>query len=256
MPVSATEWIASASSDAEPVNANPTNLAAAIGEVREERGEHAPGGDHRRGRRGGAARIVAGRRLRLRVGHRSSAAYDRSDDERGEPHESRSPDSVRGATRHRGRDARRRSARVACASTIEASGVCHSDLSAATGAVPMGVPMILGHEGAGTVLAVGPEVHAREAGRPGHRVVRARVRRLLVLPPRPVAALRGHGRGVVRGQGHAARRHARACDDRARHVRRGDARRRVGGRARARPTSRPTSSRSSAAGSPPASAPR
>ncbi|MFI5047947.1 MAG: Zn-dependent alcohol dehydrogenase [Acidimicrobiia bacterium] len=47
---------------------------------------------------------------------------------------------------------------------IEASGVCHSDLSAATGAVPIGVPMILGHEGAGTVLAVGPEVTRVQPG--------------------------------------------------------------------------------------------
>jgi S-(hydroxymethyl)glutathione dehydrogenase/alcohol dehydrogenase len=51
---------------------------------------------------------------------------------------------------------------------VEASGVCHSDLSAATGAVPMGVPMILGHEGAGTVLSVGPEV---SRVKPGDRVI-------------------------------------------------------------------------------------
>ncbi|MET0628927.1 MAG: Zn-dependent alcohol dehydrogenase [Acidimicrobiia bacterium] len=41
---------------------------------------------------------------------------------------------------------------------VDASGVCHSDLSAATGVVPLGAPMILGHEGAGTVLAVGSDV--------------------------------------------------------------------------------------------------
>jgi S-(hydroxymethyl)glutathione dehydrogenase/alcohol dehydrogenase len=41
---------------------------------------------------------------------------------------------------------------------VDASGVCHSDLSAAQGKVPMGTPLILGHEGAGTVLAVGSEV--------------------------------------------------------------------------------------------------
>jgi S-(hydroxymethyl)glutathione dehydrogenase/alcohol dehydrogenase len=51
---------------------------------------------------------------------------------------------------------------------IEASGVCHSDLSAANGSVPMGVPMILGHEGAGTVLAVGPGV---TRVKPGDRVI-------------------------------------------------------------------------------------
>lgn len=41
---------------------------------------------------------------------------------------------------------------------IDASGVCHSDLTVAGGGVPMPLPMILGHEGAGTVLEVGAEV--------------------------------------------------------------------------------------------------
>ena len=41
---------------------------------------------------------------------------------------------------------------------IDASGVCHSDLSIATGLVPMPAPVILGHEGAGTVLEVGDRV--------------------------------------------------------------------------------------------------
>jgi S-(hydroxymethyl)glutathione dehydrogenase/alcohol dehydrogenase len=41
---------------------------------------------------------------------------------------------------------------------IDASGVCHSDLSIATGLVPMPPPVILGHEGAGTVLEVGDRV--------------------------------------------------------------------------------------------------
>jgi len=42
---------------------------------------------------------------------------------------------------------------------IAASGVCHSDLSQATGALPAGIPCVLGHEGAGVVEAVGAEVH-------------------------------------------------------------------------------------------------
>jgi S-(hydroxymethyl)glutathione dehydrogenase/alcohol dehydrogenase len=42
---------------------------------------------------------------------------------------------------------------------IAASGVCHSDLSQATGALPAGTPCVLGHEGAGVVEEVGPEVH-------------------------------------------------------------------------------------------------
>lgn len=41
---------------------------------------------------------------------------------------------------------------------IAASGVCHSDLSQATGALPAGTPCVLGHEGAGIVEEVGAEV--------------------------------------------------------------------------------------------------
>jgi S-(hydroxymethyl)glutathione dehydrogenase/alcohol dehydrogenase len=47
---------------------------------------------------------------------------------------------------------------------VDASGVCHSDLSAFTGKVPMGTPIILGHEGTGTVLAVGSDVQRLKAG--------------------------------------------------------------------------------------------
>jgi S-(hydroxymethyl)glutathione dehydrogenase/alcohol dehydrogenase len=42
---------------------------------------------------------------------------------------------------------------------VAASGVCHSDLSQATGALPAGTPCVLGHEGAGVIEAVGSEVH-------------------------------------------------------------------------------------------------
>jgi len=41
---------------------------------------------------------------------------------------------------------------------IAASGVCHSDRSAQTGVIPVPTPIVLGHEGAGIVEAVGPEV--------------------------------------------------------------------------------------------------
>jgi S-(hydroxymethyl)glutathione dehydrogenase/alcohol dehydrogenase len=51
---------------------------------------------------------------------------------------------------------------------VDASGVCHSDVSAHQGKVPMGIPLILGHEGAGTVLAVGPEV---TRVKPGDRII-------------------------------------------------------------------------------------
>lgn len=41
---------------------------------------------------------------------------------------------------------------------IHAAGVCHSDLSAMNGTLPQPAPAILGHEGAGEVLAVGEGV--------------------------------------------------------------------------------------------------
>jgi len=41
---------------------------------------------------------------------------------------------------------------------IAACGVCHSDLSATNGTIPYPLPLILGHEGAGVVVAVGEGV--------------------------------------------------------------------------------------------------
>ncbi|MDP9100656.1 MAG: Zn-dependent alcohol dehydrogenase [Actinomycetota bacterium] len=51
---------------------------------------------------------------------------------------------------------------------IAATGVCHSDLSLATGTLRQPLPAVLGHESAGTVLAVGEGV---TTCRPGDRVV-------------------------------------------------------------------------------------
>src|SRR5579884_856735 len=46
---------------------------------------------------------------------------------------------------------------------MRAAGVCHSDLHPARGDWPMKTPVVLGHEGAGIVRAVGAEVtHVRE----------------------------------------------------------------------------------------------
>jgi S-(hydroxymethyl)glutathione dehydrogenase / alcohol dehydrogenase len=48
---------------------------------------------------------------------------------------------------------------------MAASGVCHSDLSFQNGTIPLPHPsMILGHEGAGVVEDVGPEVHGFSPG--------------------------------------------------------------------------------------------
>ncbi len=47
---------------------------------------------------------------------------------------------------------------------IDASGVCHSDLTVQRGGMPMPVPLILGHEGSGTVVETGPEVSRVRVG--------------------------------------------------------------------------------------------
>ena len=47
---------------------------------------------------------------------------------------------------------------------IGASGVCHSDLSATNGTLPLPPPTILGHEGVGTVDWVGSEVTQGKTG--------------------------------------------------------------------------------------------
>ena len=41
---------------------------------------------------------------------------------------------------------------------IRAAGLCHSDLSVVDGTIPFPVPVVLGHEGAGVVEAIGPGV--------------------------------------------------------------------------------------------------
>ena len=47
---------------------------------------------------------------------------------------------------------------------IEATGVCHSDLSAMTGVIPQPAPAVLGHEGAGIISAVGEGVTSVKEG--------------------------------------------------------------------------------------------
>ncbi|HEX6130331.1 MAG TPA: Zn-dependent alcohol dehydrogenase [Actinomycetota bacterium] len=51
---------------------------------------------------------------------------------------------------------------------IKAAGLCHSDQSVTDGTIPYPVPVVLGHEGAGVVEAVGPGV---VSVRPGDHVV-------------------------------------------------------------------------------------
>ena len=47
---------------------------------------------------------------------------------------------------------------------LAACGVCHSDLSATNGTIPLPPPLVLGHEGAGTVLEVGESVSGLAVG--------------------------------------------------------------------------------------------
>ncbi len=47
---------------------------------------------------------------------------------------------------------------------IRATGVCHSDLSAMTGVIPQPSPCVLGHEGAGEIVEVGPGVGSVAVG--------------------------------------------------------------------------------------------
>ncbi len=49
---------------------------------------------------------------------------------------------------------------------LAAAGVCHSDLSLATGVMRQRMPAVLGHEGAGTVVVVGPGVTDLRPGDP------------------------------------------------------------------------------------------
>jgi Zn-dependent alcohol dehydrogenase len=47
---------------------------------------------------------------------------------------------------------------------LAACGVCHSDLSATNGTIPYPLPLVLGHEGAGVVIAVGEGVSRYSVG--------------------------------------------------------------------------------------------
>ena len=49
---------------------------------------------------------------------------------------------------------------------LHAAGLCHSDLSVIDGSIPYPAPVVLGHEGAGIVDAIGPEVTGLKEGDP------------------------------------------------------------------------------------------
>ena len=87
---------------------------------------------------------------------------------------------------------------------MHAAGMCHSDDHAKTGDMPMPLPVIGGHEGAGVVEAVGPDVQRPRRRRSRRRLVRARLRHLPLVLDRPPVPLRQR-RQVVR-HGHDERR--------------------------------------------------
>ena len=108
---------------------------------------------------------------------------------------------------------------------LTASGVCHSDLHAFNGDWTVPLPLVLGHEGAGVVEAVGPDV--RDVA-PGDHVVLswfAPCRRCRACAAGPRLAVHRDAGARAPGRG---RRRARLSG--AGHVRRGDRRAGVGGR--------------------------
>ncbi|HKS46976.1 MAG TPA: zinc-binding dehydrogenase [Amycolatopsis sp.] len=72
----------------------------------------------------------------------------------------RSPERPMAVERIRLRDAGPGDVRV----RVDATGVCHSDLSLARGVLAQPLPAVLGHEACGTVLETGPEVTGLSVG--------------------------------------------------------------------------------------------
>ncbi len=85
-----------------------------------------------------------------------------------------------------------------------ASGVCHSDLHCIDGEWTVPLPLVLGHEGAGTVEAVGPGVGGLAPRRYGRALVALRLRPLPRLPAGTLVRLQRDAHGRL----HARRRHA------------------------------------------------
>ena len=74
---------------------------------------------------------------------------------------------------------------------VAAAGVCHSDLHLVDGDLGEGRwPMVLGHEGAGVVEAIGEGVHTCRRRRPGRVLVRPLVSDVPGLPRRQIQLVR------------------------------------------------------------------
>ena len=75
---------------------------------------------------------------------------------------------------------------------IQACGVCHTDLHYREGGINDDFPFLLGHEAAGVVESVGPDVTERRAGRLRRPQLARRVRRLPRVQPRRAVVLLRH----------------------------------------------------------------
>ena len=89
---------------------------------------------------------------------------------------------------------------------IKATGICHTDEFTLSGADPEGLfPAILGHEGAGVVVEVGPGVTSRQEGRPRHSALHAGMPAMPVVPVAQDQSVHRHPRDA--GPGRDAGRH-------------------------------------------------
>ncbi len=76
---------------------------------------------------------------------------------------------------------------------LAAAGVCHSDLSLSNGTLRQPVPAVLGHEGAGTVIAVGDGVTTVAPGDQSRAQLGALLRQLPLLRAGRAVAVRQRG---------------------------------------------------------------
>ena len=96
---------------------------------------------------------------------------------------------------------------------IKATGICHTDEFTLSGGDPEGLfPSILGHEGAGIVVDVGPGVTQRHEGRPRHPALHARMPRVPLVPVAQDQSL--HRDPFDAGPGRDAGRHVALLDRR------------------------------------------
>ena len=147
-----------------------------------------------------------------RPGSPSAGARPRSDGGPG-------PIAIRGAVLREGGDAARIEPLTLAAPRagevrvrILGSGVCHSDLHVRDGDWPRPVPVVMGHEGAGVIEAVGPGVTDRHVGQPVALAWLDPVRGLPRLPGGPAVGVPGLALvpppDARRGDGRARRRRA------------------------------------------------